>query len=298
MSAKPLPPTSGFPLAGEPFSAETLTMDKKSFDLSTRCIVTPDQVMQYRKEGHIVLPAVASAEELDYFRPLILELVSEIARTSDTVVRLEDSSALFTQVTNVWRKSEAIREFVFAKRFAQVAAELMGVKGVRLYNDRVLMKDPGGSATPWHKDHYCLPLATHNTIKMWLALSDIPQEMGAMVFATGTHHGGLFPEFRFTLNTQEIFDRVIRDHKVPTTIYNLKAGDATFHSGDLLHSALENRTTKRREVVTITYYADGTRVLEPDHEHRRLDMEEFLPGLKPGEIAASHLNPLLYESEA
>jgi ectoine hydroxylase-related dioxygenase (phytanoyl-CoA dioxygenase family) len=131
---------------------------------------------------------------------------------------------------------------------------------------------------------------------MWLALTDISQEMGAMVFATGSHHGGLFPEVSFALNNQEIFGRVIKDHKIPTTSYNLRAGDATFHSGDLLHSARDNSSTRRREVLAITYYADGTRIMESNHEHRKIDMREFLPGLMPGDIAASELNPLLYES--
>jgi ectoine hydroxylase-related dioxygenase (phytanoyl-CoA dioxygenase family) len=271
-------------------------METTTFDLSTTYTVTPAQVEQYKRDGHVLLRGVASQDELDYFRPLITDLVHEIARTRDVNVRLEDSSMLFAQVTNVWRQSAAIREFIFAKRFARIAAGLMGVHGVRLYHDQALIKDPGGSPTPWHKDHYHWPLATHHIIKMWLALSDMTKEMGAMVFALGSHHGGLFPEVPFTLNTQEIFSRVIRDRNIPTASYALSAGDATFHSGDVLHSALENTSTRRREVMTIIYYEDGTRVMVPNHEHRKIDMQEFLPGLQPGDIAATDLNPLLYES--
>ncbi len=271
-------------------------METTTFDLTTKYEIPPAQVEQYRRDGHILLRGVASPEELEYFRPLIIGIAEEAAKTHDLKVRLEDSSLLFTQVTNVWRKSEAAREFIFAKRFARIAAELMGVRGVRLYHDQALLKDPGGSPTPWHKDHYHWPLATHHTIKMWLALSDISEEMGAMVFASGSHHGGLFPEVPFTLNTQEIFSRVIRDRKIPTASYALKAGDATFHSGDVLHSARENTSTRRREVITIIYYEDGTRVMVPNHEHRTIDMREFLPGLQPGDIASTELNPLLYES--
>jgi hypothetical protein len=35
----------------------------------------------------------------------------------------------------------------------------------------------------------------------------------------------------------------------------------------------------------------------PTHEQRAEGMKEFLPGLNPGDIAASDLNPLLYHSE-
>jgi ectoine hydroxylase-related dioxygenase (phytanoyl-CoA dioxygenase family) len=271
-------------------------METVTFDLAKPYTITPEQSAQYRRDGHILIRDVISEEELDYFRPLITSLVDDVAHNRDVQVRLHDAGMLFREVTNVWRTREAIQELVFAKRFARIAAELMGVRGVRLYHDAVLVKDPGGKPTPWHKDHYYWPLATHHTIKMWMALTDIPPERGVMRFATGSHHGGSFPEVPISSSSQELFDRIIHDHRIPIATYTLRAGDATFHSGEVLHSALENSSTERREVLAIIYYEDGTRVLEPNHEHRRVDLEEFLPGLKGGDLAATALNPLLYES--
>jgi len=272
-------------------------METITFDLSKPYLLTPAQPAQYRRDGHILIPGVASPEEIDYFRPLITGLVDDSALSRDVQVRLDNTSTLFNAVSNVWQKNEAIRDFIFAKRFARIAAELMGVTGVRLYHDQALVKEQGGKSTPWHKDHYNWPLATHQTIKMWLALADISVEMGAMRFASGSHHGGSFPEAPPTHSSQELFDRIIHEHRIPTVTYSMKAGDASFHSGNTLHSALENTSTQRREVIAIIYYADGTRVMEPNHEHRQIDMEEFLPGLKAGDLAASELNPLLYQSK-
>ena len=68
------------------------------------------------------------------------------------------------------------------------------------------------------------------------------------------------------------------------------------YSGDLLHSALENTSTRRRELLSIIYYANGTLVAVPTCQQRIAELRDFLPGLQPGEIAASDLNPLLYES--
>jgi ectoine hydroxylase-related dioxygenase (phytanoyl-CoA dioxygenase family) len=269
-------------------------MDTITADLSTTYELTAAQTDQYRRDGHILLRGVASPEEVERIRPLVTELVTDITRVRDTRVRLEDESTLFTEVTNVWQKSSELREFVCARRFARIAATLMGVRGVRLYHDQATIKDPGGSRTPWHKDHYNWPLATHHTVKMWLALSDITQNMGVLVFASGSHHGGLFPEVPFRLNFQEIFSRVIRERMVPTPSYFQKPGDAVFYSGGVLHSALENNSTRRREALAVIYYAEGTRVMIPDHEHRQRDMELYLPGLRPGELAEGEQNPLLY----
>jgi ectoine hydroxylase-related dioxygenase (phytanoyl-CoA dioxygenase family) len=270
-------------------------METTTFDLTSTYPITAVQADQYRKDGHILLRGVASPEEVEHYRSLLLAYVDEVIHTHGTRVQLEDATTLFTRVTNVWRKSEALRELVFARRFARLAAQLMGVKGVRLYHDQVLLKDPGRSRTPWHKDHFYCPLATSHIVKMSLALTEVSRDMGPMVFVTGSHHEELFPEAPYSLKTQEAFSTVIRSHKIPTVTHVMNAGDAVFHSGDILHSATENTSSRRRESLTIVYYADTTLVMVPTYEQRREGLKEFLPGLNPGDVAASDLNPLLYE---
>ncbi len=272
-------------------------MELTTCDLAKPFVVSPDQCTQYRRDGHILLRGVASTELIDHYGPVITGLVEDLRKTRDLTARLDETKPLFIQATNLWQKNEEIREFVLAERFARIAAELMGVRGVRLYHDRALIKEPGGYATPWHKDHYNWPLATHHTVKMWLALNDIELDMGAMRFASGTHHSGFFPELPISASSEELFERMIRDHRVPIVSYSMKAGDATFHSGQTLHAALSNTSTRRREVIAIIYYEDGTRVLEPKTTHRKIDLEEFLPGLKPGDAAASPLNPRVFAAE-
>ena len=74
----------------------------------------------------------------------------------------------------------------------------------------------------------------------------------------------------------------------------MRAGDASFHSGWTLHSAPGNRTDRTREAMTIIYYADGAKLLAPDNDNRQADLDRWHPGQKPGELAASPLNPVLF----
>ncbi len=74
----------------------------------------------------------------------------------------------------------------------------------------------------------------------------------------------------------------------------MAGGDATFHSGWTLHSAPVNQTKVTREVMTIIYMADGCHAMQPDNKNRENDLASWLPGIKPGELAASPLNPLVY----
>ena len=257
-----------------------------------------DEMLHYRRDGHILLRGVASPEEVASVRTVITGLTDEVARRRALQGRPGGYAAMFTQVTNLWRMDERVRAFVCAPRFARIAAELMGVAGVRLYHDQALIKEPGGKPTPWHLDHYYWPLATEHTITMWMALVDIPPEMGSMSFATGSHRAGTFPPLEISDRSEEYFERLIQDRNIPTPSYSLRAGDATFHSGDLLHRAFGNASGERREVMTVIYFADGTHVADLVYDHLRVDRDAFLPGCEPGQPAASDLNPLLYHAAA
>lgn len=263
-------------------------------NLSSPYTIPPEVIEEYRRSGHTILRGVAPANELTGARPQLRGIVDDVARKKNAQGRITDYSAMFTQVTNVWLMNESVKAFVLAKRFAGIAAQLMEVPSVRLYHDQALIKEPGGKATPWHQDHYYWPLATEHTITMWMALVDIPRTMGSMSFVSGSHRNGVFREMPISELSQEYFEGVIREKNLPVESYELAAGDATFHSGRTLHSAHANMSSNRREVITVIYYADGTRIMEPDNEHRKVDMGVFHPGQAPGDLAASEINPLLY----
>jgi hypothetical protein len=45
--------------------------------------------------------------------------------------------------------------------------------------------------------------------------------------------------------------------------------------------------------MTVIYIADGAKVVEPANDAQQLDLETWFPGLAPGDLAQSHLNPLV-----
>ena len=74
----------------------------------------------------------------------------------------------------------------------------------------------------------------------------------------------------------------------------MQAGDATFHAGLTLHRAPGNQGSYTREVMTVIYYPDGVKLLEPDNPGREEDRRAIYPEGKSGEPAVSELTPLLY----
>jgi len=265
--------------------------------LNTPFPITDDQVRQYRRDGQSLVRGLATTNEIAEYRPKIQRTLREVSEKNELQGRIEDYGSLFVQVTNIWKLNDQVRRFVLARRFASVAARLMGVKAVRLYHDQALFKPAGGKVTPWHQDQFYWPLDTIHTISMWMPLIDLTKDMGTMIFANGSHHDGPLAAVSISDESDRIFKSLLRKNQYPLASYDVRAGDATFHSGWTVHSAHANTSEAVREVLTIIYYADGARIKEPENEFQKTDMEVFHPGLKPGEIAAGALNPVVFSEE-
>ena len=250
----------------------------------------------FERHGHLHVRGIASRDEIASYRDCIRSVVHEHQGQSQG--RIDDYSKLFTQVTNIWRLNAAAKEIVFSRRFAEVAARLLGVRSVRLYHDQALFKPAGGDRTPWHQDRYYWPLDTDRTITMWMPLVDVEMQMGSMIFASGSHRASRLGDLMISAETDRRLMSIIRERAWPVWSEPVRAGDATFHAGATLHSAGANRSDRVREVLTVIYFASGTRVATPANPNQQVDLEVFLPGAKPGEEAKSELNPILYAASS
>ena len=265
-------------------------------DLEKDYPLTGEQITSFQNNGHILLRGIVTAAEIEAYRVEILKVVKEQSKGQKPLSERDAYGQAFLQITNIWEFDEAVRKFVFGRRFAQIAAQLMGVSGARLYHDQALFKEPGGGVTPWHQDQYYWPLQTDNTITMWMPTVDASAEMGTLQFASGSHKAGYFGELEISTESQQIFSKLVKDKGYAISKNGpMKAGDASFHYGWTLHCAEGNSTDRLREVMTIIYFPDGTIVGPADNKARNNDLQRWLPGLKPGDVAASPLNPLLYK---
>jgi hypothetical protein len=107
--------------------------------------------------------------------------------------------------------------------------------------------------------------------------------MGGLVFAEGSHvHGTLNPAVaarRFPVMKNAA----------------MCVGDISIHMGWTLHGALKNLTETVREAMSICHYADGTRIDAPaDRIFDEIFMTRFFPGLRPGDIAAGKVTPVVF----
>jgi ectoine hydroxylase-related dioxygenase (phytanoyl-CoA dioxygenase family) len=261
-------------------------------DLSSEYSLSSEQLSEYDRLGHVLLRGVCSSEEIAAYRPLIVDAADRFNVETRPLEERDTYGRAFLQIINIWQRDEAVARFTLAHRFARIAANLMGVKGVRIYHDQALFKEPGGGPTPWHQDQYYWPLDTSNTVTLWMPLVDIHS---SMTFGSGSQKCGYVLEKPISNDSDVLLQQFIKDNDIPLTKYGaMQAGDATFPAGWTLHSAPDNPTSKMREVMTIIYFADGARAIDPaGNANREDDLRGWLPGVNVGELAASKLNPLI-----
>ena len=261
-------------------------------DLSDYISVSQQQIEEFRKNGHTLIHNILSPEEIKAYRPVILA-AAEHKNTEKR--KLEDRDTYgkaFLQIMNLWVNDEQVKKFILAKRFAKVAADLLGVENVRIYHDQALFKEAGGGPTPWHQDQYYWPVDTTNTVTMWMPLVDINEGMGMLTFASGSHKLGNVFDFEISDESEQEFDKYVKDHAFAISRpAQMEAGDATWHYGFTIHSAPGNESQKMREVMTIIYLADGAKVAEPKNKWQENDLKTWMKSLPVGSLVTSELNP-------
>lgn len=263
-------------------------------ELTSSYPIGPADTEAFRRDGHVLLRGLAAPAEAAAFRDVIAGAVTRLSTEDRPLEERDTYGKAFLQVFNLWRQDARAAEFVLASRFAGAAAALLGTDRVRLYHDQALFKEPGGGYTPWHQDAMYWPLDGGRCLTMWMPLVDITPEMGGLCFASGSHLAGPLSDVHISDASEEHFETVLAssDHALSLPV-PMNAGDATFHAGWTVHKALPNRSTATRQVMTVIWYADGLDVQQPRNSAQECDLETWLPGLRPGDRAASELNPVL-----
>ncbi|MEM7730822.1 MAG: phytanoyl-CoA dioxygenase family protein [Pseudomonadota bacterium] len=276
-----------------PLPEVPLPSDEEVFaELSRPYDLTDADVAFFRENGFIKLKEVFSAGVTMRLRAELIRLLkAEFGADPDDGVQDR-----FLSMEMIWPDDDLLRAYVLSPRIAQICAALLEVPAVRLYHDNVLSKQPGCGRTPWHFDDHHFPLETHDVVTAWAPAQAIPLAMGPLSFAYPRSVWELVDGVAFEKsstsydkNVSKLFAR----HNVSVDETPFDLGEVSFHHNLNFHTAARNRTDRSRIVLANTYYADGARVVDAPTMVSG-DWQKFMPGVGPGEVAASPLNPICW----
>lgn len=267
-------------------------------DLDAAYPVSPAQIASFEAEGFVRLKGVFAPDTLAQYGAEITRMT--MALNTQTVPMEERSTydKAFLQVMNLWEHGGAPREFVFGKKLARIAADLLGARGVRLYHDQSLYKEPGGGITPAHADQFYWPLASDRCVTAWVPLQAVAQEMGPLAFYAGSQRKEIGRDLPISDESERAISTAMEAEGFPVIDAPFALGEVSFHRGWTFHRAGPNRSERPRSVMTVIYMDVDMRLKAPANEQQRVDWERWCPGARVGEIIDTPLNPVLYEGRA
>lgn len=267
--------------------APAATDEQVERELAEPYDLDPSAARAFAREAFVRLPGVLSPA-----------VVRRLAEHLEGLLRAEhgdDVAGRFTALEQMWVHDDLMRAVALSPRIGGLAATLLDEPGVRLYHDNALSKEPGCGRTPWHHDAEHFPLQTTQAVTAWMPMSAIPGRMGPLSFARGREVLGEVADLEFDkvgtsydeAVTQRFVDRGVAVESGPFAV-----GDVSFHSALCFHTAGPNLTRQPRRALATTYFADGARVTSSPTLISGT-WREFLPGVEPGGLAASELNPVV-----
>ncbi len=265
-------------------------------DLNAHYGLTAQQIAQFRDQGFIKLKQVLTPETLRYYGE---EITAQVFRLNSLTKPMHERTTYekaFLQIMNLWTKSQIVKEFAFGRKLARIAAELMGVGGVRMYHDQALYKESGGGITPWHADQFYWPVSNSNTCTAWIPLQETPADMGPLAFSATSHRYNVGRELEISDESEQKINKQLLEKGLPLVETPFDLGEVSYHLGWTFHRAGANTSGQARKVMTIIYVEDGIRLVEPRNKAQQNDWNTWMPGAEVGEAVKTAMNPLLYHA--
>jgi ectoine hydroxylase-related dioxygenase (phytanoyl-CoA dioxygenase family) len=266
-------------------------------DLASPYPLSAEQRAYFKENGYVKLKHVLAPATVEHYRR---EIAAEVKRLNTLHLPMEQRNTYqkaFLQIGNIWEKSPLVKEFVFARKLARIAAELMGVRGVRMYHDQALYKEAGGGFTPWHADQYYWPISNDNSITAWIPLQATPLEMGPLAFARKTHRMAFGRDLEISDESELKIQKSLKEAQADIDETAFDLGEVSFHLGWTFHRAGPNRSDRPREVMTVIYIDQDARLIAPQRKSHENDWARWCPGVKIGEVIDSPLNPVMWSEQ-
>jgi phytanoyl-CoA hydroxylase len=260
--------------------------------------LTAEEITSYQTNGFVVIDDFLTEDELGQWRDAVDDAVAE---RGDNKLPGEtgkgftgSNNAVFKQRIQLWMDNEKVERLMLDARIGQMAAELEGVDGIRIWHDQTLIKMPWGNPTSWHQDNTKWSFTSNHSISIWIALDDATPHNGCLYFLPGSHRER-YGDVATAKPMSEIFERNPRLQEVDPVAAPMKAGSCSFHNGLTVHGAGANMTRGLRRAMTCAFMPDG----ETYNGNKNVLPQSYVDTLAVGDVIDNdELVPLIYKRDA
>jgi phytanoyl-CoA hydroxylase len=232
--------------------------------------LTSEQRAEYRRAGHLTVPAVFTPAEMDraiadihqWGESFLAELSPDQRRWYvDAGVKTGD---VLRKLDNPVFHRPLIRALAADRRLVDLVEDQIG-EGVTVLFSQIFFKPPqGGGPKPVHQDNYYFgPRDLDAMVTAWIALDDADLENGCMSFGEGTQTG---PVYRHVtppgepFNLQVPADVAAAQRMTPAPV---PKGGVSFHHGTTFHQSADNRSARWRRACAVHYLRHDNALVNP-----------------------------------
>lgn len=202
--------------------------------------------------------------------------------------------------TDHWRRHATFRAFALESPLPRVVAGLLRARRVTLYEDSLLVKEPGTSErTAFHQDMAYFHVTGQQVCTTWCPLDDVTLETGAVQYVRGSHlwTKEFKPNFFVSTATipgtegEEVPDVAAHPEKYDVVSFETAPGDVVVHHARTIHGAAGNASaTRRRRAISVRYCGDDARF----HRRPGAPLKPWQESAREGDLLESEDNPVAF----
>ncbi len=209
----------------------------------------------------------------------------------------------FRAGTDHWQRDPAFAAFAMQSPLPRIVARLLASTKVNLYEDSVLVKEPGtAERTAFHQDMAYFHVDGTQVCTTWVPLDPVTASSGALEFVKGSHRWertfrpNLFVTSMALPDTDgdDVPDaRTQRDWELVS--FDTEPGDITVHHARTIHGAGGNASsTHRRRAISVRYTGDDARF----HRRRGAPLKAHHRTMNEGDVLDHEACPVVFMARA
>ncbi len=210
------------------------------------------------KNGFIQIDNILSQSELEIVAQICDRLLNGNYDTEGLRSDLSGKSDSANQelITQIMCPSSLDSEFLnlpHFKKTRKIAIEILG-DDIDVDFDMIINKRPNTTTeTPWHQDAAYWPsLEDKRACSFWIALDDVNQENGCMMYIGSSHQSGVLRKHEFAHAGGALKTSVSQDEEI--YFGELRKGSTIGHHGHTVHGALGNQSNINQRRAWIINY--------------------------------------------